>query len=215
MNSVPRAVAFALGSLALMGAGVRALASADVGQAAPALVVQELDGQLFDLKTLRGKVVIVNFWATWCPPCRQEMPVLDAIFRRYHGQGLEMIGLSTNRPRERSDVRTLMQSFSYPAAMLKDAQVNGFGVPDLLPVTFLVDEAGVVRARFSPDETAMTEKSLADALLPLLPQEPPPGRTEGGVSYPVSRAKRGRYSLRGDEDVVLKIGDDRVSTDHV
>lgn len=172
MGSVSRAVAFAMGSLTLIGVGGRALADADVGRAAPALVVQELDGQLFDLSTLRGKVVIVNFWATWCPPCRQEMPVLDAFYRRYHGQGLEMIGLSTDRSRDRNDVRTLMQSFNYPVAMLKDAKVNGFGAPNLLPVTFIVDGAGVVRARLSPDETAMTEKGLADAVVPLLPQGP-------------------------------------------
>jgi cytochrome c biogenesis protein CcmG/thiol:disulfide interchange protein DsbE len=175
MDSVSRAVAFAVATLALMGIGTRALATADVGQAAPALVVQELDGQLFDLSTLRGKVVIVNFWATWCPPCRQEMPVLDAVYQQYHGQGLEMIGLSINRSRERSDVRTRMQSFRYPAAMLSDATVNGFGTPNLLPVTFIVDRTGVVRARLSPDQTAMTEKRLADAVLPLLaPERPTP-----------------------------------------
>ncbi len=172
MDSVSRIVAVAVGSLTLMSVGTRALATADVGQAAPALVVQELDGPLFDLSTLRGKVVIVNFWATWCPPCRQEMPVLDAFYRQYHTQGLEMIGLSTNRSRERSDVRTLMQSLSYPAAILSDAKANGFGTPNLLPVTVIVDGAGVVRARLSPDESAMTEKSLTDAVVPLLNQEP-------------------------------------------
>src|SRR5271167_1380453 len=95
-----------------------AFAVAEVGQPAPALVVQELDGQTFDLSAMRGKVVVINFWATWCQPCRQEMPALDAFYRQYHGQSLVMIGLSADRPHERSDVSKVMQSFSYPAAML-------------------------------------------------------------------------------------------------
>ncbi len=59
----------------------------DVGQPAPALVAQELSGQTFDLAAQRGKVVVINFWATWCPPCRKEMPALDAFYRKYHSQG--------------------------------------------------------------------------------------------------------------------------------
>jgi cytochrome c biogenesis protein CcmG/thiol:disulfide interchange protein DsbE len=149
-----------------------AFASATVGNAAPALVVPELDGQAFDLSALHGKVVVVNFWATWCPPCREEMPVLDAFYRRYHGQGLEMIGLSTDRPHDRSDVIKVMQSFSYPAAMLDDAKVNDFGPPNVLPVTFVVDRSGVIRVKLTPDQTPVTEKSLSDAVLLLLAEKP-------------------------------------------
>jgi cytochrome c biogenesis protein CcmG, thiol:disulfide interchange protein DsbE len=149
-----------------------ARAGGDVGETAPALVVPELDGHAFDLSALRGKVVIVNFWATWCPPCREEMPVLDAFYRRYHGQGLEMIGLSADRPHDRSDVTKTMQSFSYPAAMLDDAKVNDFGAPSALPVTFVIDGNGIVRAKLTPDEKPVTEKGLGDAVLPLLPRKP-------------------------------------------
>ena len=149
-----------------------ALASASMGSAAPALVVPELDGQAFDLSALHGKVVVVNFWATWCPPCREEMPVLDAFYRRYHGQGLEMIGLSTDRPHDRSDVIKVMQSFSYPAAVLDDAKVNDFGPPNVLPVTFVVDRSGVIRVKLTPDQTPVTEKSLSDAVLLLLAEKP-------------------------------------------
>src|ERR1700752_4185863 len=112
-----------LGPLMTIVPVLSAFGAMEVGQPAPSLVVRELDGQMFDLSAVRGKVVILSFWATWCPPCRKEMPVLDALYRRYHVQGLEMIGLSADRPRDRSDVQKVMQSFSYPAAMLDDAKV--------------------------------------------------------------------------------------------
>jgi hypothetical protein len=64
-----------------------------------------------------------------------------------------------------------MQSYSYPAAMLDDAKVNDFGTPDALPMTVVVDGNGVVRAKLTPDQTPVTEKSLSDAVLPLLPQK--------------------------------------------
>jgi cytochrome c biogenesis protein CcmG/thiol:disulfide interchange protein DsbE len=172
----PQLVWFAALAAAVLGLaayGPRARAATDVGQSAPALVVPELDGPVFDLSALRGKVVVVNFWATWCPPCREEMPALNAFYRQYRGLGLEMIGLSADRPRDRSDVSKVMQSFSYPAAMLDDAKTNGFGDPSALPVTYVVDAQGMVRARFTPDEKPVTGETLAAAVVPLLPQGPP------------------------------------------
>jgi peroxiredoxin len=163
--------AVALLGLLTIVPGLSAFAAMEVGQPAPSLVVQELDGQTFDLSAARGKVVVVSFWATWCPPCRKEMPVLDALYRRYHGQGLEMIGLSADRPHDRSDVTKVMQSFSYPAAMLDDAKVNDFGTPSALPMTIVIDGQGIVRAELTPDQTAVTEKSLSAAVLPLLSQK--------------------------------------------
>jgi peroxiredoxin len=148
-----------------------ALAAADVGQPAPPLSATELDGRGFDLATLRGRVVIVNFWATWCAPCRAEMPALDAFYRRYHDQGVDMIGISADRPHDRSDAVKVMQAFAYPAAMLREATQNGFGAPEGLPETFVIDQAGVVRAKFRPDQTGVTEQSLAAAVLPLLPRK--------------------------------------------
>jgi cytochrome c biogenesis protein CcmG, thiol:disulfide interchange protein DsbE len=154
----------------------RAYGDSELGQPAPALIVEELNGNTFDLATQRGKVTIVNFWATWCPPCRKEMPALDAFYRRYHAQGLEMIGLSADRPHERSAVIKVMQSYSYPAAMLDDAKSDGFADPSALPVTYIVDAQGIIRAKFTPDENPVTEQSLAAAVLPLLsPRTPTQG----------------------------------------
>jgi cytochrome c biogenesis protein CcmG, thiol:disulfide interchange protein DsbE len=144
------------------------LCATGIGQAAPALIVQELNGHTFDLAAERGKVTIVNFWATWCPPCRKEMPALDAFYKRYHAQGLDMIGLSTDRPHDRSEVAKVMQSFSYPAAMLNDAKSDGFDEPSALPVTYVVDKNGILRARLVPSDKPLTEQTLAAVVMPLL-----------------------------------------------
>ena len=145
-----------------------AFAGGEVGQTAPALVVQQLDGQPFDLAAERGKVVIVNFWATWCPPCRAEMPMINDFYRRYHSQGLELIGVSADRPHDRSEVAKVMQSLSYPAAILDDAKTNDFGSPDQLPVTYVIDRGGIVRAIFTPDDKALSAADLDASVLPLL-----------------------------------------------
>ena len=167
--------------------GESAFASAEIGQPAPALMVTELDGQTFDLSSERGKVVVINFWATWCAPCREEMPALDAFYRHYRERGLVMIGLSADHPHDRSEVAKAMESLSYPVAMMRDAEANGFGSPAILPATWIVDRNGVVRAKLTPDEIKVTGESLAKAVLPWLSPKPPvPTSTNGsnGVAVP-------------------------------
>ena len=159
------------GAVALVARRPLACAAADVGQQAPALVVQELGGRTFDLTAMRGKVVVVNVWASWCPPCRAEMPVLDAFYRRYHDRGLEMVGLSADDPHDRGEMEKAARTVGYPAAMLREAKANGFGAPRTLPITYVVDTNGVVRATLGKGEP-VTEKSLAETVLPLLPSEP-------------------------------------------
>jgi len=151
----------------------RADAAPGVGKPAPRLVSPEIDGKRFDLTTLRGKVVIINFWATWCPPCRQEMPALDAFYSRFHDRGVELIGMSVDHSRDRKSVTKAAQEVHYPVAMLADAETNGFGKPGALPVTYIVDQAGTVRFVMTPDTTGVTESSLEQAVTPLLPGDHP------------------------------------------
>jgi cytochrome c biogenesis protein CcmG/thiol:disulfide interchange protein DsbE len=168
-------------SAILVCAARPAFARATVGEPAPPLTVQQSNGQRFDLATLRGKVVIVNFWATWCPSCREEMPALNAFYQRHHAQGLAMIGVSADRHHDRGDAIKVMQSLSYPAAMLEDAQDNGFNVSSL-PTTYVIDSTGVVRAKLTPDDTSVTEKNLDDLVVPLLPNQGAANSTAKGVS---------------------------------
>lgn len=169
MQPPPGGRLYAVLVTALLSAAVHAGApGAEVGQPAPALVVPQLDGREFDLHAQRGKVVIVNYWASWCAPCRAEMPVLDSFYKRYHSHGLVLLGVSVDDAHERAAVIGIMQQFSYPAALAASAKVNGFGPALAVPMTWIIDATGVVRARLVSG-TAVTEQSLSRSVLPLLP----------------------------------------------
>ena len=140
-----------------------------VGQPAPPLVVPELDGHPFDLAKLRGKVVLINVWATWCSPCRIEMPTLNALYRRYHARGLDLLGLSIDEAPDTDRVRQVMRQFSYPAALAGAARVNGFGQPIAVPVTYVIDAHGVIRAQLQAEgPSGVSRQALEEAILPLL-----------------------------------------------
>jgi thiol-disulfide isomerase/thioredoxin len=157
------------GGWALLAASAVTAAVATLGAPAPALIVTQLDGQEFDLARVRGKVVVVNYWASWCSPCRAEMPALDKFYQRHRGQGLVLLGLSVDEARDRAAVADIMRKFSYPAALAADAKANGFGPALAVPMTFVIDASGVVRARLVSG-TAVTEQSLEQLVLPLLPR---------------------------------------------
>jgi thiol-disulfide isomerase/thioredoxin len=171
----PRAAALTACAVALIAGTTPALRSAAadespvrIGQTAPPLVVPQLDGHTFDLARQRGKVVIVNFWATWCSPCRAEMPLLDSFYQRYHTRGLVLIGMSVDDAHDRAEVGRVMQKFGYPAALVANAKVNGFGPPLAVPMTWIIDTGGTVRARWLAGN-AVTEQSLTQTVVPLLP----------------------------------------------
>jgi thiol-disulfide isomerase/thioredoxin len=136
----------------------------DIGEPAPALVLTAFDGTSIDLAKLRGKVVLVNFWATWCAPCRKEMPVLDAFYRCHREQNFELVGISIDFARDAAKMRKMAAGVSYPSVWIKDIEVNGFGAPEGVPVTYVIDADGVIRDKF----IAVPNKLLNDVVVPML-----------------------------------------------
>ena len=115
------------------------------GEPAPSLDAKLLDGSEFSLAAASGKVIVVNFWATWCEPCRAEMPALDAYYKKHKAEGLEVIAISMDQPADDSKVREVMRAFTFGAVLGREASFRGYGRVWRLPLTFVIDRAGVLR----------------------------------------------------------------------
>jgi len=143
----------------------------DTGEAAPALKGTTLDGKAFDLSALKGHVVVLNLWATWCGPCREEMPLLDAFAKQHAAEGLVLVGLDEDAKGDADKVKAAMAPFSYPALMAATAD-SDLRAPRALPVTYVIDAQGIVRAKLWAGGTPVTEASLEQAVAPLLAKAP-------------------------------------------
>lgn len=113
---------------------------------APTLVLRDINGRSFSLSDYRGKVVLLNFWATWCPPCRAEIPELVKWQRRYRGRGLQVIGV-TYPPQKLSEVRRFVrrEKVNYPVALGTKEMKLLFTESETLPMTIVVGKDGRIR----------------------------------------------------------------------
>jgi len=105
----------------------------------------DLSGKTWTLKDLRGKVVMLNFWATWCPPCRKEMPDLEALYRRFGPQGLVILGIS-DEDAAKVQPFTAQQKVTYPILLDPGRKVNELFQIDGIPKTFIYDREGKIVA---------------------------------------------------------------------
>jgi thiol-disulfide isomerase/thioredoxin len=133
---------------------------------APVLALRDLRGRTIRLSDYKGKVVLINFWATWCPPCRAEMPNLIKWQREYHSKGLQVIGV-TYPPTEASEVRQFIRSINvnYPVVLGSKETKALFDGGETLPYTVVIDRDGVVRDRI---EGIILDEEFEQKVKPLL-----------------------------------------------
>jgi peroxiredoxin len=117
------------------------------GQMAPPFTLKDIQGNPFDSATLMGKPSVINFFATWCPPCRGEIPGFVEVYEKYKGQGFAMVGISVD-----SDTRDKLPSFvaeqkiTYPVLLGGDgATAKAYGGVSAIPTTFFVGRDGAIR----------------------------------------------------------------------
>jgi cytochrome c biogenesis protein CcmG, thiol:disulfide interchange protein DsbE len=134
---------------------------------APDFVVETLDGQSIRLSELRGQVVLVNFWATWCPPCRIEMPGFQRVWDDYRDQGFVIVGLSVDQG-VRSDVARWVgdRGLTFPIAFAPGSVVRSYGGASVLPTSILIDTEGRIAHRV---QGYYAEPALRAAVRRLLP----------------------------------------------
>jgi thiol-disulfide isomerase/thioredoxin len=165
--------AAAFAALAFAAASGAAVAEPDLkpwkGKATPALARDDVEGNAIDLKDMKGRVLVVNFWATWCEPCRDEMPSLQRLRTKLEGQPFDVVTVNFGESREKISQFLGREKVALPVLLDPDRETaKEWGVGGL-PMTFLIDADG--RVRYSVfgerdwsggDSLAHVEKLLAE-----------------------------------------------------
>lgn len=120
------------------------------GNLAPDFELRTVDGKAMKLSGLRGKKVIVNFWATWCPPCRLEMPEMEKFYTKNKNEGIEILAVNlTKAEKRRADVPAFMEAYGITFPVLLDENSDAARLYEVssIPASFIIDTQGVIREK--------------------------------------------------------------------
>jgi cytochrome c biogenesis protein CcmG, thiol:disulfide interchange protein DsbE len=149
-----------------------------VGELAPLAVLTTLDGQRLSTQDLIGKVVILTFWATYCVPCRKELPVLSAYAAQHASEGLQVLGFSLDDSDQIAEVRKVAAPWSFPVGLLTGNSAPGYGRIWRMPANFTIARDGRLADNAWDDkQPSWTQQRLETVVAPLLAQDarPPAG----------------------------------------
>jgi cytochrome c biogenesis protein CcmG/thiol:disulfide interchange protein DsbE len=118
------------------------------GSVAPDFTLPALSDESISLESLRGRVVLVNFWATWCKPCEDEMPSMEALYRRLHPRGFEMVAVSVDETTAPIDEFVQRMSITFPIALDPTQETARLYQTTGFPESLLVDQQGIVVERY-------------------------------------------------------------------
>jgi thiol-disulfide isomerase/thioredoxin len=137
------------------------------GTRAPEIGLKDLGGKPVNVAELKGRVVLVDFWASWCAPCREELPVLEGLFRKYREQGLVIVGVGLDKDAKNVSKFLRANPLSFTVVHDADGAVADRYAPPKMPSSYLVDRKGVVRrvhAGFKASDKATLEREIKELL---------------------------------------------------
>ncbi|MCM8758328.1 MAG: TlpA family protein disulfide reductase [Candidatus Omnitrophica bacterium] len=130
-----------IGIVVLLGFLVSCAVSQSVKKA-PDFSLVDVNGKKISLSSFKGKIIVLNFWASWCPPCKAEIPDFVKTYEKYKDKGLVIIGIAVNS--KENDVKALIKQYniSYPVALDDGSAENAYGPITGVPTTFIIDKEG-------------------------------------------------------------------------
>jgi len=149
------------------------------GKPAPDFSLKTLDGQTLKLSDLRGKAVVLNFWATWCSPCKAEMPWFVDFQKQYGAEGLQIVGVAMDDA-AKEDIEKFAKEMgvNYPVVLGKEAVAEEYGGVQFLPTTFYIDRSGNISDRvFGIVDRQEAEASVKKVLASAVPAASAPPET--------------------------------------
>jgi thiol-disulfide isomerase/thioredoxin len=141
------------------------VSTADVGQMTPPLRLPLVGGGEMDLESFRGRVVLLNFWATWCEPCKAEMPLFERVQQQYRDRGLTVLAVNFQERDEEITPFLNQLGVTFPSLVDRTGEVTRQWRATGLPTTFLIDRQGIIR---DVRVGALTDAMLEDRLTKLL-----------------------------------------------
>jgi thiol-disulfide isomerase/thioredoxin len=160
-----RGLALVLVAALAVGAAVIAIKRQQGRQPLKSFAMTDLDGKTWRPEDHRGKVLLINIWATWCPPCRAETPDLVEVANKYAPKGLDAVGISVDRAGAEASVKAFVESYRIPYPMVLATTGQLPVETETIPVTLLVDRRGKVAQRF---DGAVDPRELSAAVERLL-----------------------------------------------
>ncbi len=140
-----------------------------VGEPAPPASLMTLEGQRISTADLLGEVVILTFWATWCVPCREELPLLSDYAAAHASQGLTVLGFSLDAPEDLRQVEKVAQPLRFPVGLLAHSSAPGYGRIWRIPVNFTIDRRGsLIDNGWKDKQPTWTPERLQRIVTPLL-----------------------------------------------